>query len=315
VYSVVEMPFRTGNPFFIFVIFLRFAKHMKFPFLKKAVTLVVLVMLAAVAQAQIQLRLTADKSRFLRYEPISVTLQVTNLAGNTLTFGGAKSYERGSVTFRVETANGRNSAQYARMDNPAGGLKLAPGETKELRVSVNQFYDMQREANYNITAYLSHSRLPNTYVSETVHVEVLDGAPLLVKTIGMPSKNATDVIKTLKLSLLRFSDVEQDIYCLRVEDEDNVYATFRLGDYIDSEKPQMELDGPNLIHILLQLRPKVYVYYIMGFDGYNLKMRQKRFYKSSDGMTPELSRESGYLRLKHARLAVDGVDYIEPEKE
>ena len=288
---------------------------MKSSIFKKTLALLLLVMLAATAQAQIALRLTAGSKRFLRYEPIPFTLQVTNLSGNTLTFGGTRPYERGSVTFRVEGSRGRNSAQFARMENPAGGLKLAPGETKELTVTVNQFYDMQREANYTVTAYLSHARLPSTYVSESVNVEVVEGSALLVKTIGMPSKNSTDVIKTLKLTLLRFPDVEQDLYCLRVEDDANVYASFRLGDYIESEQPQMELDGPNLIHILLQLRPKVFVYYIMGFDGYNLKMRQKRFYKSSDGFPPELKRENGYLRLKHARLAVEGVDYIEPEKK
>jgi len=275
-----------------------------------------LALLAAAAHAQIALRLTAEKPRYLRYEPIPLTLQVTNNAGNTLDFGGEQTRGRnsGTIAFKVEASGGRNVAQFSLMDNPANGLKLAPGQTRELRVVINQFYEMQKEDKYAITAYLSHPRLPSIYLSKPVRLEVYDGTPLLIKTIGMPSKSTTELIKTLKLTLMRFSDVEQDIYYLRVEDDDNVYASFRLGDYIDGEKPQMELDGPNLIHILLQLRPKLFVYYIMGFDGYNLKMRQKRFYKSSDGLPPTLSR-AGYLHIEHARPAIEGVDYIEPGPE
>ncbi len=280
-------------------------------------TLTALVMLAAAAHAQIALRLTAEKPRYLRYEPIPLTLQVTNLSGNTLSFGGDQPRERnrGSVTFRVEASGGRNVAQFTLMDNPASGLKLGPGQTRELRVVINQFYEMQKEDKYAVTAYLSHPRLPSIHLSKPVHIEVYDGIPLLTQNIGMPSKSETDLIKTLKLTLMRFADVEQDIYYLRVEDDENVYASFRLGDYIDGEKPQMELDGPNLVHILLQLRPKLFVYYIMGFDGYNLKMRQKRFYKSADGLPPTLSRATGYLRIEHARPAVEGLDYLEPAND
>ena len=277
---------------------------------------VTLALLAAAVHAQIALRLTAEKPRYLRYEPIPLILQVTNLSGNTLSFGGdlPRERNRGSVTFRVEASGGRNVAQFTLMDNPANGLKLGPGQTRELRIIINQFYEMQKEDKYAVTAYLSHPRLPSIHLSKPVHIEVYDGTPLLVQTIGMPSKSDTDLIKTLKLTLMRFADVEQDIYYLRVEDDENVYASFRLGDYIDGEKPQMELDGPNLVHILLQLRPKLFVYYIMGFDGYNLKMRQKRFYKSSDGLPPTLSR-AGYLHIEHARPAIEGVDYIEPGPE
>ena len=281
-------------------------------FLKLRLPLVALALMAAAAHAQIALRLTAEKPRFLRYEPVPLLLQVTNLSGNTLTFGGKQAHERGSVTFKVEASGGRNTAQFTFMENPAKGLKLGPGETRELRVVINQFYEMQKEDKYAITAYLSHARLPSIHVSKTVHVEVYDGIPLLVKNIGMPSKSDSELIKTLKLTLMRFADVGQDIYYLRVEDDENVYASYRLGDYIDGEKPQMELDGPNLVHLLLQLRPKLFVYYILAFDGYNLKMRQKRFYKSADGLPPTLSRSTGYLRIEHARLAIEGLDYLEP---
>ena len=91
-------------------------------------TLTALVMLAAAAHAQIALRLTAEKPRYLRYEPIPLTLQVTNLSGNTLSFGGDQPRERnrGSVTFRVEASGGRNVAQFTLMDNPAEGIYPMP---------------------------------------------------------------------------------------------------------------------------------------------------------------------------------------------
>ena len=155
---------------------------------------VTLALLAAAVHAKIALRLTAEKPRYLRYGPIPLILQVTNLSGNTLSFGGdlPRERNRGSVTFRVEASGGRNVAQFTLMDNPANGLKLGPGQTRELRIIINQFYEMQKEDKYAVTAYLSHPRLPSIHLSKPVHIEVYDGTPLLVQTIGMPSKSDTD---------------------------------------------------------------------------------------------------------------------------
>lgn len=272
------------------------------------------------AFAQIALQLTVEKPRYMRYEPIHVKLLVKNISGNTLIFDGEKPEERGSIGFKIEMPDGRQSRQYFGGPGSVSGiplhnsnLRLAPGQGKELRIAINQFYDMQREGHYTITARLNHARLPRTHVSDPVSVDVQEGYEVMYKNIGLPSPSSTDVIKTVKLSLLRFSDVDEDVYCFREEDDSNVYAVHRLGSYIDGEPPQMEVDDSRMVHLLLQIRPRLYAYYIFGFRGITVELRQKRFYISSDGAPPTLSRQTGYLRIEHGRLAKPGIDYIESD--
>lgn len=270
-----------------------------------------LLLLTSALWGQIALELKADKMRFMRFEPIAVTLSVTNLSGNTLNFGGKTPDQQGSIAFKIDCTSGMHARSYRGMPNPAAGLQLAPAQTRQVRIILNQYYDMQREDSYTVTAILDHARLPRKHISKPIRLEVQDGTLQLEKNIGLPSEDPAAVIKSVKLSLMRFSDTDEDIYCLRAEDEERVYGVFRLGSFIDGEKPQLELDDSSLIHILLQIRPRIYAYFVFHFDGQNLKMLQKRFYVSSDGAPPALSRETGYLHIEHGKLAREGIDYIE----
>ncbi|MBQ4480816.1 MAG: hypothetical protein II943_09275 [Victivallales bacterium] len=266
--------------------------------------------------AQIALRLEAEKSRYLCFEPVHVFLTVSNLSGNTLIFNGDTRGTQGSISFKIECSSGRHCKAVASLGNPADELQLAPGESKKLDIIINQFYNFQREDVYNVTAMLDHGRLPRTHVSQPIQITVQDGLPILVKNIGLPSETKDEsVIKAIQLSLLRFSDVDEDIYALRAEDVENVYATFRLGPYIDGEKPQLEVDGNSLVHVLVQVRPKLYIYFVFSFHGRNMQLIQKRFYTSADGIPPTLSKSTGYFRVEHARLAREGIDYVEGQEK
>ncbi len=281
--------------------------------LRSRLTALAVALFSLVASAQIGLELQTERQRYLRYEPVNVLLTVTNLSGNTLDFSGDSIDTQGRIAFKITSASGRTPKLMNALGNPAKGLTLAPGEARTLSIALNQYYDMQREDSYSITALLDHGRLARRHVSQSARAEVQDGLPILVKNIGLPMERKTGLIKAIKISLLRFADTDEDIYAMRAEDEENVYAVFRLGSYIDGEKPQMELDDNSLVHLLLQIRPRLYVYYIFGFEGRNLRLRQKRFYVSADGAPPSLSRETGYLRVVHGQIAREGIDYYEPK--
>jgi hypothetical protein len=277
----------------------------------RLLTPLMLLSLSMVLSAQLALRLTPDKQRYQCFEPVVVRLTISNVSGNTLEFGGDTRATQGKVNFIVDRVSGRHSRKFSNMSNPAATLKLAPGETKELKLILNQYFDMQQEDNYTIRATVSHGRLPRTHISDPVRIDIRDGFVIATRNIGLPSKSNSDVIKPVQINLMRFSDVDEEIYSLRAEDEENVYAVLRLGPYINGHKPQLELDDSCLFHALLQIRSRLYAYYIFGFEGRNMKLLQKRFYVSADGIPPRLSKSNGYLRITHARLARNGVDYFE----
>ncbi len=279
--------------------------------MRKLLLFCALICLTSTVSAQIALTLKAEKTRYLRFEPISVILTVTNISGNTLNFGGNTPDQQGTISFMMDCTSGQAARTAKNIPNPANGLQLAPAQSRQLRIVLNQFYDMQREDSYTVTATLNHGRLARTHISKPVRIEVRDGVTMLSKNIGVPTDDLTGLIKSVQVNIIRFTDIDEDVYCLRIEDDAKIYGVFRLGSFIDGEKPQLELDDSSLIHLLLQIRPRIYVYFIFRFDGKSTRMLQKRFYVSADGAPPTLSRSTGYLRVEHGRLAREGIDYVE----
>ncbi|NLF94554.1 MAG: hypothetical protein GX564_11775 [Oligosphaeraceae bacterium] len=268
---------------------------------------VVFLLTALGIQAQVALQLKVKDTRFLRYEPIDLTLTIRNNSGNTLIFGDSD-ISSGRIFFAVNGQNGKVARSFDQGANPAAGLILAAGDTRELNISINMLHDMQREDTYSVTAYLNHDRLSRTHLSNTVDVEVVEGLRMAEKNVGLPSADDSTVIKSIQLLLLLFDAKEEKMYCLRAQDEENVYAVFRLGPYISGSKPQIEIDGSSSIHILIQVRPRLYSYLIYGFVERNLRLRQQRYYVPVDG-TPTLDRQTGFLRIVQARVATEGTDF------
>lgn len=275
----------------------------------KSRILFLLLLAGCALQAQIGLQLKAENPRYLRFEVIDLKLVISNISGNTLVFSDNKSgADSGRIFFAVNEHSGKVAKAFDAAANPADGLILAPGESRELRIGINMLHDMQREGVYSITAYLNHSRLPKTHLSNTINIEVMEGSTILERSIGLPSQSSTDVIKSIRLLLLLFHDSQEKTYCLRAEDDENVYAVYRLGPFLSGTPPQMDVDGSSSVHILLQVRPKLYSYLIFSFVGRNLTLRQQRYY-IPDGGTPSLTRQTGYLRISYAKVATEGVDF------
>jgi len=274
----------------------------------RAVALLLGVLLSAVSvRAQLGVALSSARSRYLRYEPIELTVTLRNYSGNTLTFG-KKGASRGYVFFLVESHAKRNVKQHKLDKNPADGLILNAGETKTLTVSLNDFFNMQNPGSYTVRTQAGHARLDNDYQSEDVTFEVRDGQTVLSRDIGLPGEEGSTKIEALKVSLIVFQDMDRGIYCLRVEDDEMVYATIRLGRQIASSKPEMDADGGSDIHLLLQVSARLYSYQVYSLARKRVKLRQERYYIPDNGV-PRLTRSPGYIKVVNGKAAVEGVDY------
>ena len=267
---------------------------------------------AASVQGQVGMRLTAEHQRYLRYEPIELTLTLRNYSGNTLIFGDQDG-TRGSLDFIIESQTQKVTAQLDPEVNPIADIILAAGASRELKILLNQLFDMQRNDVYKITAVLEHQRLPQAYVSDVVTLEVREGTVVTERVVGIPAASERDLIRSLKVSLMLFHETYGTIYCLRVEDDEHVYGTFRVGPYISGSKPELDSDGSSAIHVLVQVRPRLYSYAVYGLVGDAVKLRQQRYYKPAGGI-PTLSRDPGYLKILNVTPAVEGVDFRSGEE-
>ena len=275
----------------------------------KVLTLLLAMLASVCAFAQIGVKLESNHPAYLRYEPIRLKVTLTNMSGNTLIFGGKEAHEKGSLTFHVSSLSGRHVRPLDLNANPLSNVIMAPNESKVLFVRFNNLYNVQREDTYTVTAIAEHSRLPTRYKSNTLTLDVRDGIKEDERTMGLPSANSHDMIQMINFVLLRFRDTDGSLYCLRAEDANKVYGTFRVGPYIGGgRKPQMEVENGHTLHVLLQVAPRLYCYTTYSAARKEIKKRQEVYYVA-DGGVPRLGRETGFLKVHNVRVARRGVDY------
>ena len=269
---------------------------------RKLLVLTGAMLLGVCVHAQLGMKLESEQSCYLRYERVKLRLTVRNYSGNTLVFGGAETAEHGRLSFIIRRQSGQIVKCLDSSANPMQDIILAPGVNRQLILDINTLFDMQKPDVYKIEARIDHHRLPHVCASEPIIVEVKEGNVLKERVIGLPMKKETEQIRNVKVKLIQFMDYVGSMWCLRVEDDELVYGVFR------SSVPQMDVDGSSAIHILIQVGPHLYSYSVYSMIGEVVKLRQQVYYVA-DGGYPQLSRNSGYLKVEHARVAQQGKDY------
>lgn len=259
-----------------------------------------------VARAQVGIDVTLDRTTYCLYEPVMATVTLTNFTGNGLVFGDREP-ERGELTFRLQTGDGKRLLPDTDAGNPAGGLVLGAGETKSVKVLLNNVFDLQAEGDYTVAAQVGHSRLSQDFRSTAVLFTISQGRVVWTRRFGLPGSPEGKPITSRKASLYLFPDRQRDQYALFLEDDQAVYGVVRLGPRISGSAPQCDVDALSHIHVLFMSRPRLVEYRI--YD-YGLRLRQHRYY-IADQSVPMLQRdpEIGRIMVVGGRPAVEGIDY------
>ena len=271
------------------------------------VALVVLMLSMASASGQVGVSLRVDRQRYLRYEPVNATVTLRNYSGNSLVFGKGEELQ-GSITFEITDPYGRDIDAFDQELNFAENLILAPGETRALRLVLNNYYNLQKPGHYRIAARVGHRRMRKDVRSDDIMVDIKKGTLVWSKQIGIPNADPAGDIRSRQVSLLIFETDDVDRYCLLVEDAKQVYGVIRLGRRILGAEPSYDVDAMSNIHILIQNQPRLYRYRVYN---YNAELRQEEYY-IVEKTIPRLVRdpEVGRVSVEGGREAVAGVDYF-----
>ncbi len=260
------------------------------------------------AQAQVGIALEAEYTKFLRYEPVEITVLLRNYSGNTLLFGGREGSDQGYLRFTVDSHANLTVPTLDWNANPVANLILGAGETRKLKLALNELYDLRKDGSYTIKARIGHRRLQDDYESNSITIEIQEGILVISRNVGLPAKDPATPIATMTVSVLLFQDERGSIYCLRAEDKNFVYGTVRLGPRIAAADPQLDADAASDIHVFFQTRPRLFSYSVYTITNKKLELRQQRYYVPEPDL-PRLSRATGYLKVVGGRPAKEGTDY------
>lgn len=240
---------------------------------------------AAPLQAQVRVGLEIPRRLYILYEPILVTVTITNLSGRRVVLqdDGPKKW------FSFEIMEQDGSPIPPRSENyTLEPLELDAGQTVKRRINLTPLYALQEFGLHRVKALIYFSDLNRFFTSQAERVEITEGSTILEQSVGVPGTR-----ETRNVSLLNFRFTDGNRLYIRILDPESgiVYATAKLGRLLSLGKPQLLFGRENIIHVLQPSAPRAHLYTKMGLDGtvleretYLVKNEHPRLMKNADGM-------------------------------
>ena len=280
-------------------------------------SLIVLLLLcgANLLFARIGISLTINRSLYMQYEHIYALVTLRNNSGRPLLFGTDPSLQ-GFLTLDVRDRSNRPVAKVSGQEISITGVMLAPGETRNVVLPIDRYYQLQKPDRYRVTANISHNALGGEYRSKAQYFRISQGVEMWKRTVGLPDitgkAKAGDLIPERTYSIHALSDNQRTCYYLKVSDRKYIYGVCLIGEAFGYERYQVEVDMLSRIHLLMPISPRVFHYLAFNADGVLLV---NSYWKNSDSI-PMLFRDSksGKVTRIGGVPARAGVDFRDPKR-
>ena len=234
------------------------------------------------ATAQVQVDISMKRDLYISYEPVLVTVTITNLSGNPLTL--ADSGMNKWFGFALETLDGRPLP-------PSGGsydnhpVELGPQQKITRTVNLTPLFPISEFGGYRVKANVFSEQTNRFFTSPSLSFEITEGRVLWQKTVGVP-EGSPGAGTTRSVTLLSHRLPQSTQLYLRIEDKQAgiVYCTHQLGRFLTFGNPNILLDARNQIHILQNVAPKSFVYSKIGLNGEVLERKSYNEFSTRPGL-------------------------------
>ena len=292
----------------------------------------VLFLIPLCVRAQVAIVVKPVQVNYLQYESVFVRVAMRNLSAHPLAFGENLGL-KGNLQFEIRRSD-RNDPSFVRSPKDAPlpdmtGVILPPGGEKSYMFNLSKHYDLRSTGRYTVKAVLRHPQLSVPYQSKEAHFNVVRGSLIWSRTVGLPllddgpetetageagedgaKEEKPRMIKTREYRILSYFTGKSNIYCLTLEDKDNLYMLRHIGyDLGPDLRPKCEIDFLSRLNVLLPASTKVYAYYQYNTDG-NLENRQILM-KVDRAPRLVLDPDTGIVKVVGGREARKDVDYEE----
>src|SRR5688572_16728369 len=149
----------------------------------------ILLALASGASAQLNVNIEVKKRTYVRYEPLLVTVTITNLSGRDLVLEDGSSQWFG---FTVLQGAGETLIAPRNPDYRLDPLEIKLGESIKRTVNLNQLYPMSELGIHRLRATIYCKEFDKYFTSRTANIDIAEGRTMWKQTVGVPEtmKNA-----------------------------------------------------------------------------------------------------------------------------
>jgi len=215
--------------------------------------------------AQLQVDIKLKRTLYVSYEPILITVSMTNLSGNPLPLSDAN--DNHWFGFQIETLDGRPIAPRS-VNYTNESLVLEAGQKLSRTVNLTPLFPIGEFGGYRIRAAIYAATLKRFFNSPALNIEITDGRPVFQKIVGVPD-GMPGAGETREITAMTHRLPNSTQLYLRIENKKGgtVFCTHRLGRLVSYGTPEIILDQKNQVHILQNAAPKSFLYSHIGLNG------------------------------------------------
>ena len=254
-------------------------------------------------RAQLTVSATVERTNYVAYEPLQITVTVTNTSGNNVVLGGPNNTSW--MNFLVTGDNGR---PVTAIDSPnADAIVCRAGQSLQRRFNLPRYFHLIDSGTYVIKASAYFADLQRWVPSRPVRVTINQAArPRWEQTIALPPGHKL-AGKYRRYQLINFHDTDRSYLYVRIIDESTgmFIATYRLSSLEPGRDVQPAIDRNQNLHVLCLGSPMVWAHQVLDPDG---RILTQKFFRQGQGVPQLVTQTSGEV------MVMGGTTYDPTEK-
>ncbi len=261
------------------------------------------VFLAPRLQAQMDVKIQAERINYVAYESLNVTVTVTNNTGNDVVLGGPNNTSW--LNFLVTNESGRPVTGIANPDVDA--IICRNGQSMERKFNLPRHFHLIDPGTYLVKASVYFPDLQRWVNSRPARFIINQAPkPAWTHTYALP-KGHKQAGTYRKYQVFTFNDFDRTYLYLRIVDESTgVYLyTVRLCSMMPEREIQPLVDRDQTLHLLCLGSAQVWAYLTIDIDG---KLVSQKFFRQGKGVPQLVKQASGEV------MVLGGTSYDPTEK-
>ena len=216
---------------------------------------------AAVARAQVNVEIILDDQQFLRGEPVTGRVKISNFSGQTLRLGEDPEW----LAFLVTGTDGKALRALDSMP-PVKPFTIGSAQSVTLRVDLAPYYDLQTAGRFGVSARMKFAQLEKEFTTESGKFDIISGVKVWQTEVGVPGRTPP-VVRKFALQQAAFFK-ETRLYARVTEaNEADIVRVIALGALPSAGRPEAAVDNSSQMHVLFQAGQKNFIYAIITPEG------------------------------------------------